>query len=85
MPKKIKDGDGNLIPDRRNNNSKVTYRITWGAIILLTIVIGYLFTAKSQSEARINRMEGDYTEIRMQLSQIQTDISWIKREFERRR
>lgn len=64
--------------EKKKNNNKFVYRITWGAIILLTLVVGYLFTAKSQSEIRITRIEGDYTEIRMQLSQIQTDIQWIK-------
>jgi len=82
--KKIKLETGEMINERRKNNNKFTYRITWGAIILLTIVIGYLFTAKSQSEGRINKIEGDYTEIQKQLSQIQTDIGWIKEALKER-
>ena len=78
MTKTIKLSSGEVMPERKKNNNRIIYRITWGAIILLTIVIGYLFTAKSQSESRITKIEDTNSEIRIMISEMATDIKWIK-------
>jgi len=78
MPKKITLSTGEEITERRKNNNKATYVVTWGAILLLATSIGWLITAKSQSEMRMTKIEDTNSEIRSQLSSIQESISWIK-------
>jgi hypothetical protein len=77
MPKKI-IVNGEEMEERRKSNNKATYGITWGAILLLATIVGYLFTAKSQTEMRVTKVEQDYTEITAQLRQLQNDVGWIK-------
>jgi hypothetical protein len=76
MPKKIKDGDGNLIPERRKNNNR--YRYTELAIALLVIAIGWLFIMNSRIDVKVEKIQGGYTEITAQLRQLQNDVGWIK-------
>lgn len=76
MPKKnIRDGEGNLIPDRRKTNNGKYLKL---AISLLAIVIGWLFLMNSQADSKIERVQSDYTEITAQLRQLQNDVRWIK-------
>lgn len=45
---------------------------------LLIAAIGWLFLANSALSAKVDKISGDYLTIQTQLSQIQTDILWIK-------
>lgn len=78
MAKKVNDGDGNLIPDRRKNNNKITYIVTWGAILLLATFVGWLVTVKGQSDAKIEKVQDAYSEIKSEISAIRVDIEWVK-------
>jgi len=78
MPKKVRDGDGNLIPERRKNNNKATYVVTWGAILLLATFIGWLVTVKGQTDIKVEKVQSGYTEIKEDISGIKKDIEWIK-------
>jgi len=85
MKNKVTLPTGEVIPERRNNNGFVR----WGIFIAITgIIIGMitlLFNSQFKLVDQVRASMNENTEIRTQLSQIQTDISWIKREFERRR
>lgn len=52
--------------------------------ILVAIMIayfGFIFNYINNLETKVDRNDAQYIAIEAQLSQIQTDISWIKREF----
>lgn len=76
MARKVRDGNGKVIPDRRKNNNG--YRYIKIAISLLVIAIGWLFLINSRADTKIERIQGDYTEITAQLRQLQNDVGWIK-------
>lgn len=64
--------------ERRNNNNKLTYKITWGAILLLATFIFWLVVSKGQTENKIEKVQVGYTEIKEDISGIKKDIEWIK-------
>ena len=45
---------------------------------IIVIAIGWLFIANSALSSKVDQMSGDYVAIQTQLSQIQTDLGWIK-------
>ncbi len=47
-------------------------------VSMFAIAIGWLFSINGSLANQVNRMSSDYVTIQAQLSQIQTDISWIK-------
>lgn len=47
-------------------------------VTLFSMVIGWLFYANTALSSRIDGMTNEYLSIQTQLSQIQTDIAWIK-------
>lgn len=75
MPKKVNDGDGNLIPDRRKNNNNKYFKLV---IPILVAAIGWLFIMNSRADNKIERVQSGYTEIKVQLSRIEESICWIK-------
>lgn len=66
---------------RKNSNGPKYIRMV---ILVIIAAIGWLFLINSRADIKIEKIEGDYTEIRMQLSQIQTDIQWIKEALKER-
>jgi len=76
MARKVRDGKGKVIPERRKGNNGYIYIKI--ATSLLVIAIGWLFFVNSRADIKIERIEGDYTEITAQLRQLQNDVGWIK-------
>ena len=62
----------------KNSKQFVTTRALSFALGIITVVIGWLFVANAALSARVDKMSGDYMAIQTQLSQIQTDLVWIK-------
>jgi len=72
---KFRDENGELKPNRRKNSNGYKYKIV---VSLLVIAIGWLFIMNSRADIKIERIQGDYTEITAQLRQLQNDVGWIK-------
>ena len=58
----------------------VSWHIFIWAIGIITIVIGWCFVAQATTSRKLDEYNGQLLEIRTQLSQIQTDLQWIKEE-----
>lgn len=71
--------------ERRKNNNKLAYKITWGGILLLATFIFWLVVSKGQTENKIEKVQNGYTEIKTEISAIRTDIEWIKNYLEEMR
>jgi len=50
---------------------------TW-AIGVLTVIMGWMLVANAALTNKVDAMSDSYIEIQTQLSQIQTDLGWIK-------
>ena len=63
-----------------HKGQQTTFLKTVSIIVSLIIVsIGWLFTLNVAMSSRIDTMSASYVTIKTQLSQIQTDLSWLKR------
>ena len=58
----------------------VSWHIFIWAIGIITIVIGWCFVAQANTSEKVDEYSQQLLEIRTQLSQIQTDLQWIKEE-----
>ena len=56
----------------------VSWQVFVWVIGILTIVIGWCFVAQAATSERVDEYNQQLLEIRTQLSQIQTDLHWIK-------
>lgn len=56
----------------------VSWTIFVWTIALIITVFGYIFTVNAKTNDRVDDYSIGLTEIKVQLSQIQTDILWIK-------
>lgn len=74
MTKKVRDGEGNLIPERRKNNGKYI-KLT---ITVLVAAIGWLFIMNSRTDIKMEKVQNGYSEIKEDISGIKKDIEWIK-------
>lgn len=76
---KLPNGDKKL--DQRSDGY-VTFKIfLWAVSLLLSIIIffwGVYAFGHSNLNDRVNKIDISQTDIKCQLSQIQSDISWIK-------
>lgn len=61
-----------------NEEKYATVRALSWAIGIIAVAIGWLFLANSALSERVDKISGDYIAIQTQLSQIQTDLGWIK-------
>lgn len=84
MVKKVQLPTGKVIPERRKNSYTRLIVIIATTSIILT-VFGWLFTRQESLARSFQKAMSNNTEIQKQLSQIQTDLKWIKRELEKRR
>jgi hypothetical protein len=50
---------------------------TW-AISVLTVIMGWMLVANAALTNKVDAMNESYVSIQTQLSQIQTDLGWIK-------
>ena len=63
---------------KMENNNYVNWKIfTWTMGIILTL-FGFSFGFINGNRAKVDSFNRDVLEIKVQLSQIQTDIAWIK-------
>jgi len=58
----------------------VSWHIFIWAIGIITIVIGWCFMTQATTCEKVDEYNQQLLEIRTQLSQIQTDLQWIKEE-----
>jgi len=58
----------------------VSWQIFVWVIGIITIVIGWCFVAQAATNEKVDKYNQQLLEIRTQLSQIQTDLQWIKEE-----
>jgi len=85
MEKKITLPSGDQIDERRKGNSFVPWKMFIWAMGMITLLF-LLFAGLHQTLSRtVHATIGNNVEVKTQLSQIQTDIQWIKKELERRR
>lgn len=63
--------------------SKTFYWVTGMTITVLIAIFGYTFSCLGNMESKVDGYQIGLVNIQSQLSQIQTDILWIKREFEK--
>ena len=56
----------------------VSWQIFVWAIGIITVVIGWCFVAQANTSEKVDKYNQQLLEIRTQLSQIQTDLQWIK-------
>ena len=56
----------------------VSWQIFVWVIGIITIVIGWCFVAQAATSEKVDKYNQQLLEIRTQLSQIQTDLQWIK-------
>ena len=56
----------------------VSFKIFTWSMSIITLIIGWMLVANSALSARVNEISIDSITIQTQLSQIQTDLSWIK-------
>jgi len=56
----------------------VSWQIFVWVIGIITIVIGWCFVAQANTSEKVDKYNQQLLEIRTQLSQIQTDLQWIK-------
>ena len=56
----------------------VSWQIFVWVIGIITIVIGWCFVAQAATSKKVDEYSQQLLEIRTQLSQIQTDLQWIK-------
>lgn len=56
----------------------VSFTVFSWAMGIIMVVLGWVLVANSALSARVNEISIDYVAIQTQLSQIQTDLSWIK-------
>tara|TARA_Y100000034_G_C6850159_1_gene385620 strand:+ start:590 stop:805 length:216 start_codon:yes stop_codon:yes gene_type:complete len=67
-----------LIIYNMDNNKCVSWRVfTWAMGIILT-VFSIIFITMGTLGSRVSVYSNEMTQIQVQLSQIQTDIEWIK-------
>jgi len=56
----------------------VSWQIFVWVIGIITVVIGWCFVAQANTSEKVDKYNQQLLEIRTQLSQIQTDLQWIK-------
>jgi len=56
----------------------VSFKIFTWAISFIVIIIGWMLVANSALSAKVDSIDDSYVLIQTQLSQIQTDLVWIK-------
>lgn len=61
----------------------VSWRVFTWAMGLVTLILGILFQAQNALSDRVDGISATNNEIKTQLSQIQTDIQWIKSALEK--
>ena len=61
----------------------VSFSIFTWAIGIIVVIIGWMLVANSALSARVNEISIDSITIQTQLSQIQTDLSWIKQNIDK--
>ena len=59
-------------------NGYVSWKIFCWAISIVLIIFGWAFISLASLTAKVDTYSTDLTEIRVQLSGIQTDLMWIK-------
>ena len=59
-------------------NNYVKWRVYVWTIGIILILFGTCFAQITRNTAKLEAYNKDFTEIKVQLSQIQTDIIWIK-------
>ena len=58
--------------------TKVNLRIFMWAIGIMTLVLGWLFTFQCTTNERVDRVEDNMSNMRVDIGIIRTDVSWIK-------
>ncbi len=64
---------------------KITIKAVTGALLTIILAIfGYTMGAVDNLEQKLERTNIEYTKIQSQLSQIQTDLVWLKQEISKK-
>lgn len=62
--------------------NKIQKSVSWATFIwvigIITLCLGWSFNTQAQLSEKVDVYSGQLLEIRTQLSQIQTDLVWIK-------
>lgn len=70
------------------SDSKEIKYVRWSifcwVISIFIVVMGWVFVRVSAAENKMEGVNGSQTEIKTQLSQIQTDILWIKNSLDKK-
>lgn len=68
-------------------NTAINKRVHWvvfcWAIGIMGVSIGWAFIANASMEKKVQDSNAQYLQIQTQLSQIQTDIIWIKKSIDK--
>lgn len=59
-------------------SKKVEFKIFIWAIGVIIVIFGWVFSAYASINNKVDTFNSDIIKIQVQLSQIQTDIAWIK-------
>jgi len=58
--------------------NKVNLRIIMWAMGLITLALGWLFTFQGDTNDRVDAVENNIADMRVDIGVIRTDVSWIK-------
>lgn len=69
--------------DTKNNHkyiwkNAVSWKVFAWAMGVVLLLFGVVFTSMASINVKLDEHTKEYTKIQVQLSQIQTDISWVK-------
>lgn len=64
-------------------NEKVSWKIFIWIIGVMIIILGWIFAGMAATNNRVNHIREDSVEIKMFMSEVKTDLGWIKEQFKR--
>ena len=66
-----------------NNENKVNFKTLSSAMLLMTIVIGWILISQHNTNQRVNAVEKNNLDMRVDIGIIKTDVGWIKNSIEK--
>ena len=64
---------------KKKNNNYVNWVVFIWVVGIFTLIFGWLITAQAALDNKVNVYSNQFLEIRTQLSEIKTNIVWIKK------